>query len=120
LYSFICIVPSSALRCTHLASRSDLKVTLTAGHAAVAMSAATAAASGEQRLLAGAGGEDHSRVIVAGAGLAGLATAVALHKVGATTSGAHFDDAVIIEQVEAQYTLIHSDLLYVEATTIRP
>lgn len=56
-------------------------MTLTAGHAAVAMSAATASASGQQRLLAGAGGEDHSRVIVAGAGLAGLATAVALHKV---------------------------------------
>ena len=57
------------------------------------MSAATV--PGEQRLLAGAGGEEHSRVIIAGAGLAGLATAVALHKVGATTGGAHAAAATI-------------------------
>ena len=45
------------------------------------MSATAASVSGEQRLLAGAGGDEQLRVIVAGAGLAGLATAVALHKV---------------------------------------
>jgi 2-polyprenyl-6-methoxyphenol hydroxylase-like FAD-dependent oxidoreductase len=44
--------------------------------------AAAASVSGEQHLLAGAGGDEQRRVIVAGAGLAGLATSVALHKVG--------------------------------------
>lgn len=57
---------------------------LTAGcRAPVAAAAASASASAtvEQRLLSDAGGEEHRRVIIAGAGLAGLATAVALHKV---------------------------------------
>lgn len=43
--------------------------------------AAAAAASSDQRIFSDACDDDHRRVIVAGAGLAGLATAAALHKV---------------------------------------
>jgi NADPH-dependent 2,4-dienoyl-CoA reductase/sulfur reductase-like enzyme len=49
--------------------------------AVAALAVAASASAADQRLLSDACGEEHRRVIIAGAGLAGLATAVALHKV---------------------------------------